>query len=65
LWDLSFRKEFKIYESWRLQFRADAFNLMNHVNFRSLNVTTSNADFGTLGASGPARNIQFGARITF
>jgi len=65
LWDISLRKEFKIHEGWRLQFRADAFNLMNHVNFRSLNVTTSNADFGTLGASGPARNIQFGARITF
>ncbi len=65
LWDVSLRKEFRIHEGWRLQFRADAFNLMNHVNFRSLNVTTTSADFGTVSAAGPSRNLQFSARITF
>jgi hypothetical protein len=65
LWDLSLRKEFPIHERVRLKFQADAFNLMNHANFRSLNVTSSAAAFGSVSASGPARNIQFGARITF
>jgi hypothetical protein len=65
LWDVSLRKEFRLHENWRLRFQADAFNLMNHVNFRSLNVTTSNTDFGSFSAAGPPRNLQFGARITF
>jgi hypothetical protein len=43
----------------------DSFNLMNHVNFRSLQVTTSSNNFGTVTASGPARNIQGGLRLTF
>ena len=65
LWDVSVRKEFKVSERGRLQFRADSFNIMNHVNFRSLQVTTSSSNFGTLTGSGPARNIQGGLRLDF
>ena len=65
LWDASARKEFKLGETRRLQFRADAFNFMNHVNFRSLQVTTSSSNFGTLTGSGPARNLQGGLRFSF
>jgi hypothetical protein len=65
LWDISVRKEFKIHERARLQFRADSFNVMNHVNFRSLQTTTSNSNFGTVTGSGPARNIQGGLRLDF
>uniref|UniRef100_Q01QH6 TonB-dependent receptor n=1 Tax=Solibacter usitatus (strain Ellin6076) TaxID=234267 RepID=Q01QH6_SOLUE len=65
LWDVSVRKEFKVRERGRLQFRADSFNIMNHVNFRSLQVTTSSSNFGTLTGSGPARNIQGGLRLDF
>jgi len=65
LWDATMRKVFRIREGWNLRFNAQVFNLMNHVNFRSLNVTTGNIDFGTLSASGPARNIQFGLQLTF
>ena len=66
LWDMSLRKEFRMTERWRLKFQADAFNSLNHVNFRGLNVTTtSGTTFGTVSSSGPARNIQFGSRVTF
>jgi hypothetical protein len=65
LWDVALRKVFAIHESWNLRFTADSFNVMNHANFRSLSVTTSSADFGALDGSGPARNIQFGLRLTF
>ena len=43
LMDLSLRKAFTIGEKrkYRFQFRADAFNVLNHANFRSLQVTTT------------------------
>jgi hypothetical protein len=67
LWDLSLRKSFTVGEKgkYRFQFRADAFNVMNHVNFRSLQTTTTNTNFGTLTGSGPARNLQGGLKMTF
>jgi hypothetical protein len=68
LYDLSLRKSFTMGErgKYRFQFRADAFNLMNHPNFRGLQVTTSNTtNFGTLTGSGPARNLQGGLRVSF
>ncbi len=67
LWDLSLRKEFafSLERKMRLRFQADAFNLMNHANLRGLNVTTSDAAYGTMSGAGPARNIQFGARLAF
>jgi hypothetical protein len=65
LWDLSIRKEFRIAERWRFRLEGQSFNLLNHPNFRSLDVTTSDAAFGTVSGSGPARNIQFAGRLSF
>jgi hypothetical protein len=66
IWDVSVRKQFSIHERYKLQFRADSFNIMNHVNFRSLQVTTTTASsFGSLTGSGPARNLQGGLRLDF
>jgi hypothetical protein len=66
LWDISVRKEFHMGERPRLQFRADAYNLMNHANFRSLQTTvTTTSNYGTVTGSGPARNLQGGIRFDF
>ncbi len=65
-WDLSLRKVFRLRERWSLRFQADAFNFMNHANFGNPNVSTSGGgNYGTISSSQPARNIQFGARVTF
>jgi hypothetical protein len=64
-WDLSLRKVFRIRERWDMRFTADSFNVLNHVNFDDPNVTSSSASFGTISTSQPARNIQFGLRLTF
>ncbi|HEV2688744.1 MAG TPA: carboxypeptidase regulatory-like domain-containing protein, partial [Bryobacteraceae bacterium] len=64
-WDVSLRKNFRVREGWNLGFTADAFNVMNHVNFDDPNVSTSNSAFGTISTSQPARNIQFGLRFSF
>src|SRR5258706_1064852 len=65
LWDLSLRKQFPLTERFVLGFQAESFNLMNHVNLTGLNVTTSSTAFGTTSGSTPARNVQFGMRLTF
>jgi len=49
----------------RVQFRAQAFNIMNHANFRSLQITTTNSNFGTLTGAGPARNLQGELKVQF
>jgi hypothetical protein len=65
LWDVTLRKVFNLHEGWTMRFEAQAFNLMNHANFRSLSVTSSSADYGSVTGSGPARNIQAGIKINF
>jgi hypothetical protein len=64
-WDVSLRKNFRVREGWNLGFTADAFNVLNHVNFDDPNVTTSSTSIGTISTSQPARNIQFGLRFSF
>jgi hypothetical protein len=65
LWDLSARKQFRITERVGLRFQADFFNILNVANFRTPVVDASNLAFGSLTAAGPARNIQFGAKLEF
>jgi hypothetical protein len=65
LWDVSVRKQFVLHEGWKLQFRADSFNLLNHVNFRSPTTTTTSGGYGSITSSGPARNLQGELRLTF
>jgi hypothetical protein len=43
-WDITLRKVFALREGWTMRFEAQAFNLMNHVNFRNPSTTTSSAD---------------------
>jgi hypothetical protein len=65
VWNIAARKVFRIAEGWSLRFTADSFNTFNHVNFGNPNVTATNSSFGTITSSQPARNIQFGLRLTF
>jgi hypothetical protein len=65
LWDLSLRKQLPLTERIILGFQAESFNLLNHVNLTGLSVTTSNTAFGSASGSTPARNVQFGMRLSF
>jgi len=64
-WDFSLRKRFTLTERFKLQFQADIFNAFNRANFRDIETNLANAAFGTLTVTGPARNIQFGLKLTF
>jgi len=55
-------------ESMSLQFRAEAFNLFNKTNFRQTDRAFSNisdARFGQIRGTYPARQIQFALRLVF
>jgi Carboxypeptidase regulatory-like domain/TonB-dependent Receptor Plug Domain len=64
-WDFSLRRRIGLTEKFKVQLQADIFNAFNRANFRDLESNLSNASFGTLGTTGPPRNIQFGVKLTF
>jgi len=56
--DFSVFKNFQIRERNRLQFRAEAFNLPNHSNFRGLSATFDATNPGELTSAAAGRQIQ-------
>ena len=62
--DLSLFKNFAITEQWKLQFRAEAVNSFNHVNYQGpvVNLDTTS---GAFIAAAPPRIIQFGLKLSF
>jgi hypothetical protein len=65
-WDLAVLKKTKITERADLQFRAEAFNLFNRVQFGWPGLIAGLANFGQVGSQGNSpRVIQFGLRLSF
>jgi outer membrane receptor protein involved in Fe transport len=63
--DLSIAKSVRLPRAMQIQFRAEAFNAFNHVNYENPNTTINSADFGRLTSAAPARTGQVGIRFTF
>jgi hypothetical protein len=67
--DMAVLKNIRFGETMRLQLRAEAFNLLNNVNFvpsaagQLQNISSSS--FGQITGSSPARTLQFAARFEF
>jgi len=70
-WETSLFKNFKITEKVNMQFRAEAFNVLNHTNFQlpgaggATNNRTNSGSFGQSGGTFNPRNLQFGLKIRF
>ena len=76
-WDFSLIRNFRLWESKTLQFRAEMFNILNRPNFTLPNADWSSTSFGVIGntvqpiageaSGGPGdpREIQFALRLTW
>jgi hypothetical protein len=70
-WNLGLSKNFGIWETVKLQFRMEAFNILNNIQWGTPNTDYNNTNtfdgFGTIRGTAPFSNrqIQFGLRLAF
>ncbi len=67
-WDMSVFKEFRIagWEQAKIQFRVEAFNAFNRVQFGSPNTSVTSNQFGQISTqSNSPRQLQFGLKLLF
>lgn len=64
--NLSIFREFRLSERFKLQFRGEGYNALNHVNYREpANTEITNANFGLINQAATARQVQLGLRLSF
>ncbi len=64
--DIGLHKQFGLWsESSKLEFRAEAFNLLNQTNFQAPNGNISSSAFGSITTTFPARQLQFALKVLF
>jgi hypothetical protein len=62
--DFSALKNVKATEKFTVQFRAEAFNIINHPNFGNPNANISNSNVGTITATSfDNRDLQFALKL--
>ena len=52
-------------ERGNVQFRAEFFDLFNHLNFGGPGTSFGTASFGVIGSANDGRTIQFGLKLLF
>jgi hypothetical protein len=63
--DLSLMKNFPIGGGAQFQFRAELFNVFNHVNYGNPNGVFNSTSFGRISSAGSMRQVQLGGKILF
>ncbi|HSP68476.1 MAG TPA: TonB-dependent receptor [Bryobacteraceae bacterium] len=63
--DFSLQKEIVLREPARLQFRAEAYNLLNHPNFNIPNRIAFTPNFGRISSAQDSRQLQFALKLLF
>jgi hypothetical protein len=63
--DAGISKNFTLHESWKLQFRGEFFNAINHVHPNNPNTMLNSAQFGEITGVGAPRVGQLALKLTF
>ncbi|HYL36738.1 MAG TPA: carboxypeptidase-like regulatory domain-containing protein [Bryobacteraceae bacterium] len=63
--DLALQKEGRLKEAARLQFRAEAYNLLNHPNFNIPNRIALTPNFGSISSAQDSRQLQLALKLAF
>ena len=64
--DLGLHKDFRLWsEASKLEFRAEAFNVLNKVNYQAPDPNISDGGFGAITSAYPARQLQLAAKVIF
>lgn len=64
-WDCSLQKAFPITERVRANFRAELYNLPNHLSYTSAATTVGATNFGQITAATDPRTLQLALRVSF
>ncbi len=63
-WNIALMKDFPVSgERVKLKFRAETFNVWNHAQFNSPNLTASDRAYGIVSSSADGRNVQLGLKL--
>ncbi|MGD1102998.1 MAG: TonB-dependent receptor plug domain-containing protein, partial [Terriglobia bacterium] len=65
VFDMAVNKEFHLYERLSLEFRAEAFNVFNHTNFKNPDIHYAGTTFGVITAAYDPRIMEFALRLKF
>ena len=63
--DMGLTREFNVRENQTLEFRAEAFNIPNHVNPNDPHTTLNNPAFGRIQTVGDSRILQLALKYVF
>lgn len=64
-WDMGISKNWRYQERYRLQFRWEMFNALNHPNFGNPNTNPSSVNFGRITSGGNPRVMQGALKLYF
>jgi hypothetical protein len=65
-WDMAVSRRFEVKERWKMDIRADFFNIMNHANWGNPGTSiASSGTFGQITSFGTPREIQMAVKVLF
>ncbi len=64
-WDMAVSRGFHFTERWRMDVRADFFNIMNHANWNNPTTNVTSGTFGEVTSFGSPRIVQMALKLYF